>query len=177
MARGLGSSGNSYSYREWAAAERAARREREQRERKAEKDRIAAEGAAREEEAATKTQAIERRVADLSSLLRSSLPRDPRITFDSLKLTATIPPLNLGPLAIPIPAPQWADFAPKPLSGLRRVLGGSQRYQASCAAAEQAFADAQADHEQQESTRQRKVAAARANWNRTAADAKRKAEA
>jgi len=129
MARGSGSSGSSYSYREWAAAERAAQREGEQRERKAEKDRNAAEVVARDEEAAAKTEAVERRVAELESLLRSSLAWDPRISFDSLRVTATIPPLNLGPLVNPIPAPQWADFAPKLPSGLGRMFGGSQRYQ------------------------------------------------
>ena len=129
MARGAGSSGGSYSYREWAAAERAAQQEREQRDRKAEKNRIAAEAEARDEEAAEKTEAVERRVAELESLLRSSLVRDPRISFDSLRVTATVPPLNLGPLADPIPAPQWADFAPKPPGGLGRMFGGSQRYQ------------------------------------------------
>src|SRR5689334_14333475 len=113
MPRGSGSSGGSYSYREWAAAERAAQREREQRERKAEKDRVSAEAAARDEEAAAETEAIERRVAELESLLRSSLPRDPRISFDSLRITAAVPPLNLGTLADPIPSPEWADFAPR----------------------------------------------------------------
>ena len=77
MARGSGSSGGSYSYRQWAAAERAAQKEREQRERQAEKDRVAAEAAARDEEAAAKTEAIERRVAELESLLRSSLGQGP----------------------------------------------------------------------------------------------------
>ena len=177
MARGSGSSGSSYSYREWAAAERAAQREREQHERKAERDRNAAEAAARDDEAAAKTEAIERRVAELESLLRSSLARDPRIRFDSLRVTATVPPLNLGPLTDPIPVPQWADFAPKPPSGLGRMFGGSQRYQASCEAAEREFASAQADHQRQESARQRRLAEARAAWNRKAADARRKAEA
>ena len=177
MARGSGSSGSSYSYREWAAAERAVQREGEQRERKAEKDRNAAEVVARDEEAAAKTEAVERRVAGLESLLRSSLAWDPRISFDSLRVTATIPPLNLGPLVNPIPAPQWADFAPKLPSGLGRMFGGSQRYQASHEAAEREFAGAQADHQRQESARQRQIAETRAAWNMRAADAKRKAEA
>jgi restriction system protein len=161
MARGSGSSGGSYSYREWAAAERADQREREQRERKAEKSRVAVQVAARDAEAAARTEATERRVAELESLLRSSLIRDPRISFDSLKITATVPPLNLGAVADPIPAPRWADFAPKPPSGLGRMFGGSQRYQASYQAAERAFATAQADHQRQEAGRQRKVAETR----------------
>jgi restriction system protein len=176
MARGAGSSGGSYSYREWAAAERAAQREREQRDQKTEKNRIAAEAKARDEEAAEKTEAVERRVAELESLLRSSLVRDPRISFDSLRVTATIPTLNLGPLADPIPAPQWADFAPTPPSGLGRMFGGSQRYQSSHEAAQREFAAAQADHQRQESARQRRVAEIRAARDKTAADAQRKAD-
>ena len=173
MARGSGSSGGPYSYREFAAAQK----ERERQERQAEKDRIAAEAVARDEEAAARTEAVEQRVAGLESLLRSSLTRDPRISFDSLRSTATVPPLNLGSLADPIPAPQWADFEPEPPSALRRMLGGGQRYQASYEAAEREFASAQAGHEQQEAARRRKVAAVRATWDKTVAEAKRKAEA
>ena len=152
-------------------------KERERRERQAEKDRIAAEAAARDKEAVAKTEAVERRVDELESLLRSSLARDPRISFDSLRITAAVPPLDLGALADPIPEPQWADFAPRPPGGLRRILGGRQRYQASFEAAEQAFASAQADHQQREAARQRRVAEARAAWARRAAEAKRRAEA
>jgi restriction system protein len=177
MARGSGSWGGSYSYREWAAAERAAQREREQRERKAEKDRTAAEVAARDAEAAAKTEAIEQRVAELENLLRSSLARDPRISFDSLRIAAAVPPLDLGALADPTPAPQWADFAPIPPSGLQRLFGRSQRYQSSYEAAERAFASAQADHRQLEAARQCEAAETRAAWNKRAADAERRAEA
>ena len=110
MARGSGSSGGSYSYRQWAAAERAAQKEREQRQRQAEKDRQTAEAVARDEEAVEKTAAIERRVAELEGLLRAALGRNPVIRFGSLKITAAVQPLNLGPLAKPVPVPQWADF-------------------------------------------------------------------
>jgi len=177
MARGSRSSGDSYSYRQWAAAERAAQKEREQRKRQAEKDCTAAEAAARDEEAAAKTKAIEQRVTELESLLRSSLTRDPRISFDSLRITATVPPLNLGRLANPVLAPQWADFEPRPPSPLGRLLGSSRRYQASYEAAERAFASAQTDYQRREAARQRRVAAARAAWSRTAHEAKRKADA
>ena len=177
MARRSGSSGGSYSYREWAAAERAAQKQREQQERQAQKDRTASEATARDKEAAVKTKAIEQRVAELETLLRSSLARDPCVSFDSLRITAAVPPLNLGALANPIPAPEWADFVPRPPGGLGRMLGGSQRYEASYEAAERAFASAQADHQDREAARQRKVAEARADWSRAVADEKRKADA
>jgi restriction system protein len=90
MARGAGSSGGSYSYRQWAAAERAAQREREQRTKQTEKDRLAAEAAARDGEAIAETEAVEQRATELESLLRSSLVRDPRIHFDSLRISTTV---------------------------------------------------------------------------------------
>jgi restriction system protein len=173
MGRSSGSSGGPYTYREYAAAQK----ERERRERQAEKDRIAAEAVARDEEAVARTKAIERRVAELENLLRSSLARDPRISFDSLRVTAAGPPLDLGSLADPLPEPQWAEFAPRPPGGLQRILGGRQRYQASVEAAEQAFASAQDDHRQREAARQRMAAEARASWAMRTAEAKRKAEA
>jgi restriction system protein len=173
MARGSGSSGGSYSYRQWAADERAAQQQRRQ----ADKDRIAAEAAARDKDAAARSEAIEQRVAGLGSLLRTSLTHDPRISFDSLKITATVPALDLGSLANPVPAPQWADFEPKPPSALGRMLGGSQRYQALCDAAERAYANAQADQQQRETARQHAVAAARAAWSKTASEARGRADA
>jgi hypothetical protein len=125
VARGSGSSGGSYSYRQWAVAERAAEREREQRRKQAEKDRVAAEVAARDDEAAARTLDVEQRVAELESLLRSSLGRDPRIRFDSLRISASVPPLDLGPLTSPVPAPQWAEFEPERPTALGRMFGGA----------------------------------------------------
>ena len=91
-------------------------------------------------------------------------------------VAAAVPPLNLGPLADAPPAPLWSDFEPKAPSGLGRMFGGNQRYQASYEAAEREFASAQVEHQQRESTRQRRVAEVRADWKRSATDAKRKAD-
>ena len=133
MARDSGSYG---SYRDWAAAQRAEQRALEQAAKKAEADRkarereqAAAESAARDQEALAKTDAIEHRVVELQGLLRSSLGRDPRISFASLKRNAAIPPLSLGKLGTPIPAPQWADYEPEAPRGMQRLFGGAQRYQ------------------------------------------------
>ena len=177
MTRGRGSSSGPYSYRQWAAAERAAQREREQRKKQAEKDRLAAEAAARDGESAARTEAVEQRVAELEGLLRSSLRRDPRIRFESLRVSPAVQPLDLGPLANPIPLPQWADFEPAPPTALGRMFGGGQRYQASYEAAERMFADAQADYQRRETARQRGVVAARAQWGRAADEARRQADA
>src|SRR5690242_17458025 len=145
MARGQSSSSDSYSYKQWAAAQRAAQREQEQRRKQAEKDRLAAEAAARDNEAATKTEAVEQRVSELDGLLRSSLRRDPRVRFESLGISASIPPLDLGPLANPASLPRWAEFEPAPPTALGRMFGGGQRHQAAYQAAERAFNDAQVE--------------------------------
>jgi restriction system protein len=170
MARGSGSSGGSNSYRQWAAAEHAAEKERERQAKQAEKDRIAAEATARDEEAAAKTEAVERRVAELEGLLRSSLHRDPRIRFESLRVSPTFPTLDLGPLATPIPVPTWEE--PAAPSALGRMFGGGQRYQASREAAERDFAAAQAEYQQREAARQRGISRARVRWSSEADAAK-----
>ena len=180
MARGSGSYG---SYRDWAAAQRAEQRAREQAAKKAEADRrardreqSAAESTARDQEAITKTSAIEGRVAELQNLLRSSLPRDPGISFASLKHSVAVPPLNLGELATPIPAPRWEDYELEPPRGMQRLFGGAQRYQDAYGRAEGSFAQAQADHRLREAARLRQVAEARKAWNRKLADERRRVE-
>src|SRR5580693_369350 len=101
------------SYREWAAAQRAAEQaeKRAEQQRKArERERLAKEAEARDAEAATQTAAVERQVAKLQGLLQSSLARDPRVSLASLRRRVKVPPLELGQLAVPISPPQWADF-------------------------------------------------------------------
>lgn len=97
------------SYREWAAAQRAAEQEakRTEQQRKAqERDRLTKDATARDEEAAAKTADIERQVATLQGLLHSSLARDPTISLASLRRRMAAPPLDLGQLATPVVTPQ-----------------------------------------------------------------------
>jgi restriction system protein len=171
-------SGSSSSYREWAAAQRAEQREREQAAKRAEqqhkaheRDRIAKEAAARDEEAAARTLDVERQVAELQGLLRSSFMRDPRISPACLRRRVEVPPLDLGQLAVPSPAPQWTDFEPDPPRGLQRMFGGQQRYEAACQAARGEFDQAQAEHRHREAQRHRQVAEARQARDRKVADA------
>jgi len=180
MARGSGSYG---SYREWEAEQRAAQRAREQAAKKAETERkvrereqAATESAARDQDAIARTNAIERRVAQLENLLRSSLTQNPQISFQSLKRTPAIPPLDLGSLSTPIPAPQWTDYEPEPPHGMQRMFGGAKRYQEAYEAAERTFAQAVEDQQRREAGRQRRVADARASWNEKLATEKRTAD-
>lgn len=176
MARGSGSSGG-YSYRQWEAAERARQRELDRKRKEAEKARAAAEAQARDDEASAKTSEVEARVVDLGTLLRSSLSRDPRIAFDSMRRTLTVPPLNLGPLATPVPAPRWEDFEPEPPNIMQRAFGGARRHQSSYAAAEEAFVQAQQAHQAQEADRRRGAAVARTAWEENTAALKHEIDA
>jgi restriction system protein len=164
------------SYREWAADQKAADQaeKRAEQQRKArERDRLAKEAIARDQEAATGTAAVDRQVATLQGLQRASLSQDPRISLVSLRHHAEVPPLELGQLALPCPAPQWADFEPEPPGALRRVFGGQARYEAACEESRQTFAQAQTDHRRREAQRQRHIAEARRAHHQQVADAQR----
>ena len=118
------------SYREWAAEQRAAdqaEKRAEQQRKAAERDRLAKEAIARDDEATAKTAAVDRQVATLQGLLRASLSRDPRISLATLRQRAEVSPLELGQLARPLPAPQWADFEPEPPRAFGRMFGGQAR--------------------------------------------------
>jgi restriction system protein len=177
MARSSGSPG---SYREWEAAriaEQRAQKKAEQERKQRDRELAAAESVARDEDAVAKTNALDQRVAELQNLLRSSLTIDPRVNFASLKRQVVVRPLNLGPLATPIPVPSWTDFEPESPRGLQRMFGGTQRYQAAYKAAEWSFAQAQDEYRQQEAARQRKVAEAEAARDRKIAEAEREVAA
>ena len=147
MGRGSSVSG---SYREWEAAQRAQQRANEQQRKVDERERAAREAGRRDEDAAARTRAVEQRVTELEGLLRSSLARDPRVSLDSLRRRVAVPPLDLGELAVPVPAPEWAEFEPEPVRGLRRMFGGQQQYEAAVDAARREFQRAEEDHRRRE---------------------------
>jgi restriction system protein len=168
------------SYREWEAEQRAvvqATKRAEQQRKAREREQGIAEAAARDKDAAVKTAAIEHQVAQLQGLLQSSLSRDPRISLASLRRRVEVPPLELGRLAFPSPAPRWADFEPEPPRAFKRVLGGPQRYEAAREAARRAFDEAQADHRRREAQRLRQIDEARQAHDRRVADARREVDA
>jgi restriction system protein len=101
------------------------------------------------------------RVAELQTLLTSSLDMPPQVSFAMLKRTATPPPFDVGDLASPIPAPAWDDFAPPPPGVLSGLMGGKARYARAEETARDAFQQAQADHAVAEETRNRQLQAAR----------------
>ena len=145
--------------------------------RQAPPSRLHDEAVARDREAAAKTAAIERQVAQLQDLLQSSLTRDPSISLASLRRHVEIPPLDLGKLAAPTAAPQWADFEPEPPRGLQRILGGRRRYEAAREAARQAFDQAQADHQHREAQRHSQAEDARQAYERQVAETQHEVDA
>jgi restriction system protein len=178
------SSGQSGSYRDWEAEQRRKQRareqaakEKEQRRKAAERERANKEASERDEDAATRTRGVEQRVSGLEGLLRSSLARDPRISLDSLRRRPEVRPLDLGELGVPLPVPQWADFEPEPVRGLRRVFGGQQRHEAVVDAARQAFLRAQEDHRWRSGQRSTQVAEARRAHRRKVAEEEREVAA
>jgi restriction system protein len=168
------------SYREWAAEQKAADQaeKRAEQQRKArERDRHAQEAIARDDEATANTTDVDRQIATLQGLLRESLSRDPRIDLATLHRRAKVPPLDLGQLSRPLPAPQWPDFEPEPPRAFGRMFGGQARYEAACEEARRVFAQAQADHRHQEARRHRQVSEARQAHDQQAAEAQRQADA
>ncbi|WP_324191177.1 restriction endonuclease [Nocardia beijingensis] len=128
-----------------------------ERERKAwQRQQEQAAAADRDAFAAAETQEIELRIAELKVLLRSSLGRDPRIEFASLYKQVEVPPLALGALAFPTPAPVWSP--PVEPTGMARIFGGQKRYEEELLRAKQQFAEACEQYRLVEADRERQVA-------------------
>ncbi|WP_097328986.1 restriction endonuclease [Paractinoplanes atraurantiacus] len=82
-----------------------------------------------------------------------------------------------GDLEAPAPRPEWRNYEPSAPGMLSSLFGGRERHQAASSRARRRFDDAMASWEQQESDRQRRLAAARAAFDaRVAADRAERAE-
>ena len=122
--------------------------------------------------------AVEQRVAELENLLRPSLRRDPRIRFDSLRDFRSHSALGSraagepgsrarsGPTSSPRRRARWAGFSAAADGGRTRLRRPSRH-----------SPPRQADCQRREAARQRGIAAARAQWARTADEARRQADA
>ncbi|WP_433390435.1 restriction endonuclease [Micromonospora sp. KLBMP9576] len=100
------------------------------------------------------------RLDELDNLLAATLDVDDHIDFRRLRKSAQHPPFNPGTLGTPLPPPDWRQFEPSAPTGLGKVFGGQAKYQQQLAAAQQAFAQAQAQHAAAEADRQRRLSAA-----------------
>lgn len=116
-----------------------------------------------------KSAAVERQVKTLDGVLTSILPL-PAWGFESLMVSPRVAQFDPGPLGVPIPEPNWEDFAPLQPKGLSRILGGTARYDRQVAEARARFQAAQSVHRQKESQRQRALAEAHAQHDRKVAE-------
>src|SRR5664280_327475 len=90
--------------------------------------------------AANATTEIDRRVAELGSILTDGLHRSARIDLATTRHQAHAPSVDLGTLGKPETAPRWEDFLPPSPGWLSRAFGGEGRYAARRAASYDALA-------------------------------------
>src|SRR5206468_1801661 len=129
--------------------------------------------AERTAEAAELTAAAEGKLQQLQDLLVEAVAHPVRpLVLHDLRLTASIPPLDLGVDGRPRHEPRWQDFAPPEPGVLTRALGRS-RHERAVAEARVAFDGARHQHAVDEAARKARVAAARERHEAKAAQAVR----
>ncbi|WP_204018430.1 restriction endonuclease [Sphaerimonospora thailandensis] len=112
---------------------------------------------------AAMNEGLELRMQALATILQATLQVDDHIDFESLKRPATIPAWQHKHLEVPVPAPQWEQFAPAEPTGMGKLFGKS-KYQQALAAAQGQFQQAMAQHQTQERSRTQALAEARAAY-------------
>ena len=139
-------------------------RERRQREKEQDRVRQQEQLESQQQAAAEQTAAVEERMKALGEVLTSVLTLRP-LSFDRLMTTPRTPEFDPGLPGTPLPAPDWAEFAPVKPAGLDRFLGRGRRHARQVAEARPRFEAAQADHLRQESERRRALAVAKAQYD------------
>ncbi|CAO5183723.1 restriction system protein [Frankia sp. AiPs1] len=128
--------------------------------------------AAREAEAIARTSAEELRVAELTTVLRSSLDTSPGFRFAALRQIADVPAFDPAGLDRPTVPPNWADFEPPPPGRVGRALGGTGRHEKQLAQAYADFDAAQAAFAAAELDRVNRLAGRRKEYNESVAAAR-----
>ena len=173
-------SGNLAAWEQRLAAQRREddRQARERRQRDNEKERLLQQEhrESQQQAADEKTAAVQERMKALDEVLTSVLPLRP-LSFDRLMAVPRTPEFDPGPLGPALPAPDWNEFAPDPLTGLGRLLGITPRPARRMTEALARFEAAQAEHERRESERRRALAAAKARYDRKVTQERAKAVA
>ena len=119
---------------------------------------------------------LDRQVRVLDRLLTDSLSRSP-LTFQQLKVSASISRFDPGPLGTSAPEPEWAEYAPPEPKGFGRLLGGSARYEREMTAAREQFEAAKVRHRQAEEQRLPALASATAEHEHVVAEERAEAAA
>ena len=106
---------------------------------------------------------LQARIGTLEGLLAATLEVDDHIDFARLRRTAVHAPFNPGPLAAPVPAPDWRRFEPPAPTAMGKMFGKA-KYNQQLAEAQSQLALARAQHAAAEQDRQRRLAAAYADY-------------
>lgn len=154
------------------------RQARERRQREKDQDRIREQEhlESRQQVAEEQTAQVEERMKTLEEVLSGILSLRP-LSFDLLLATPRAPEFDPGTLGAALPAPDWADFAPVPPTGLDRFLGGRRRHARQVAEARPRFEAAREEQLRQESERRRALAIAKAEYDRRVTEERAKAAA
>ena len=139
-------------------------RERKRQEREQEQARQQDKVESAQQDAQQQTAAVQEQLKSLDEVLTSVLALPP-VSFDRLMATPRTPPFDPGPLGVPLPAPDWSDFAPPRPGLLRLLLGGAARHKRQTAQAQGRFEAAAAEHREHESQRQKDLAVAKARYH------------
>jgi restriction system protein len=112
-------------------------------------------------EASALTASVQGRVAAFKSVLANGVLRNAQISFDELRIDPSFPAFQPGQIAVPIPPPQWAQFAPPEPTGLKaRMFGASKQHQQLVQQRQADFQHACGVHAQKEQARQQALAEA-----------------
>lgn len=142
--------------RERERERRAAEALRKENERKARQAYIQA----RKEEVVKLNNSLESRVSELQNFLVNGLARTQQPSLTWFRRTANVPPLQLGDLTHPAPAPQWEAFAP-PAAGWWKRTFAQTTITAELQAAQSAYQESVTAHGAAEAAREHAVAAKR----------------
>jgi restriction system protein len=163
--------GGSNFQRQMAAQQKEAERQARERARLVkEQEKLAREHhlAARQQEADAKTNLVEVQVRTIDEILTSILTLTP-LTFERLMSVPNVTPFQPGAVGTPLPAPDWNASAPPAPGALGRMFGGTARYARQVTEARAKHDAAVARHAADESARQRALAAAKTEYERSVA--------
>lgn len=107
--------------------------------------------------AAELTAEIDARIAELDSVLVDGIDNRVDVSFESLKQDVEIQVFDPAGLEVPLPPPDWADFAPKPPRALRLAFGGAAKHDREVAARRADFDQACLQHAATEADRRRRL--------------------
>ena len=110
-------------------------------------------------------------VATLQQLLADTLTIDDFLDLEALKEAVPLPVFAPGPLASPEPPPNPDDYRPPEPTGLRaRLPGAREKHLAKWEAVRVTYEATAAAYQQREAERQRRLAAAQADHDKTVAE-------